>query len=186
MSTFLQRRPEAPQGGILSLDLASKSGWCYGPDGLLYSPAVVEPTMPNQPVWGVWQLPSPTIAGRQAVAFENELLDAIDQYQPKLVVYEASLPAGAQSHARTAELLIGLGVVTDMACYRHEIDVRKEYPQTVRAKIMGPGNGRITSKQKNEGFIVRWLQARGYQVEDHNAADALLQWLYAAKVRATA
>lgn len=174
MSTFLQRRPDAPLGGVLSLDLASKTGWCYGPIGVQL--------IHRHPVWGVWQLPAPTIAGRQAVAYENELLDAIDQYQPKLVVYEASLPAGAQSHARTAELLIGLGVITDMACYRHEIEVRKEYPQTVRAKVMGPGNGRITSKQKNEGLIVRWLQARGYEVEDHNAADSLLQWLYAAHV----
>ena len=180
MSSFLnQWRPTSahvttPNGGILSLDLASKTGWCYGSG------------IGTVPLFGVWQLPAPTIAGRQAVAFENELLDAIDGFQPKLVVYEASLPAGAQSHARTAELLIGLGVVTDMACYRHEIEVRKEYPQTVRAKVMGPGNGRITSKQKNDGLIVRWLQARGYQVEDHNAGDAILQWLYAAQVRAAA
>jgi hypothetical protein len=164
--------------GILSLDLSSKTGWCYG--GGLTGKRV-----PEAPVFGVWKLPAPTTPGRQIVAFENELLDAIDHYQPRLVVYEAALPAHMQTHAGTAELLIGLAVMTDATCYRHEIEVRKEWPQTVRSKVMGPGNGRISSKDKEAGVIVRWLRERGYEVEDHNAADAILQWIYACQVRGT-
>lgn len=168
--TFLRPAQKAPPGGILSLDLSTRCGWAYG--------TVACP----KPVFSVWRLPAATEAGRQGAAYENELLDAIDQYHPKMVVFEAALPAGAQSHARTAELLIGLAMTTEIACYRHEILVRKEYPQTVRSKVMGPGNGRITSKQKEAGVIVRWLNERGIEVEDHNAADAILQWMYAVRV----
>lgn len=169
--SFLRQIKEAPPGGILSLDLSKHCGWAYG------TPACAKP------VFGVWHLPADTEAGRRGAAYENELLDAIDLYRPRFVVYEASLPANAQSHANTAELLLGLAMLTDVACYRHEIEARKEYPQTVRSKVMGKGNGRITTKDKEGGVIVRWLNERGIEVEDHNAADAILQWMYGIRLR---
>lgn len=160
-------------GGILSLDMATATGWCFG--------------LPIEP-WeglhfGLWRLPAPTEAGRQFAAFENELLDVIDQFRPGLVVYEASLPPRFTGDAHhVAELLIGLQAMVEVSCYRHEIEARKEYPQTVRAKIMG--QGRMTTKEKEGGAVCRFLATKGIETGDHNVADAILQWMYAARLRA--
>jgi hypothetical protein len=165
--SFLARQDASP-GGILSLDMAKRTGWCYGAQGM------------GRPVFHYWRLRD-EVPGQAFASLENEVVACFERYRPRYLVYEASLPASGQKFAKTADFLIGTCAIMDAACYRYDVEPFKEYPQTVRAKVMGCGNGRITSKQKEAGVIVEWLKLHyGIDAGDHNTADAILQWLYAA------
>ncbi len=157
------------RGGILALDLSSHVGWAWGITG------------DAAPVSGVWELPSVADLGRRFAAFENELLDAFDRYQPAVVSMEAPLPASQQTHAYSAELQIGLAAITECSCYRWEKPLYRRAPGTVRAGVLGTAR---FPKGEAKKAVMAWCQARGWRFADHNAADALLVWAYEAGIRA--
>lgn len=149
-------------GGILALDISTKTGWAYGhPSTRLTKPAAQ----------GLWDLGGmiPSIA-KPGAALADSLADAFEVMQPSLLIIEAPL-AKQQS---TARLLLGLAYVAELVAYRWSVRCREEMPQTVRKQIMGRGNG------WKKPDIVSWVQARGIQTTDHNVADACILWFYAA------
>ncbi len=155
-------------GGVLCLDLSTRTGWAYGVAGAV-------------PLSGVWELPNTTDLGRRFAAFENELLDALAEMQPVLVSMEAPLPASEQTHAYSAELQIGLAAIAECACYRWERRLFRRASSTVRAAVLGTAR---FPKGEAKKAVMEWCRARGWRFPDHNAADALLLWAYETDIRA--
>jgi crossover junction endodeoxyribonuclease RuvC len=149
------------KGGILALDLSTRTGWAYGLPGAV-------------PVTGVWMLPSYAIdPGRCLAALGNEFADAIWLHQPTQVWVEAPLSLSGQTHANTAMQQFQLDGVVLETCYRWERPVRRAHAGTVRKAVLGRGNN--VSKDD----VVAWAVARGIAVADHNAADAAMLWAHA-------
>lgn len=156
------------RGGILALDLAQHTGWAYG------SPGDAKPR-----AWGVWDLGSAAKFGHGCVfaTLLDWLGDAFKLYRPSMVIQEAPLSAGKQSHANTARLLFGYCTVVETICYRWSIPVREQAAPTVRSRTIG-------SARVDKAQIVAWCRSQGIDVTDHNAADAIVLWYFANKARA--
>lgn len=166
------------RGGVLFLDCALKTGWVYGTLSRLEA----------GPVWGVWQLPTSGELGRRLVAFENELIEAIEMFQPAIVGIEAPLAAGATGSAHTAELLICLSGISEAACYRWSREFVRRSSNTLRAQVCG--RCRLTEDEKDDRMgikdaVVRpWIEKMGWPITDHNAADAAVGWAFEMGIRA--
>lgn len=157
-------------GGVLALDLSGFAGWAYGCKG------------DAAPRCGVWVLPKFVLdAGRHFAAFENELADAIAEFQPAVVSMEAPLPANFQTHALSAEQQIGLAALAATTCYRWERPLYRRAVQTVRSAVLN--NGRLR-KDEAKQVVTAWCRARGWAVPDHNAADACVVWAFEVGIRA--
>jgi Holliday junction resolvasome RuvABC endonuclease subunit len=153
------------RGGILALDLASRTGWAYGP-------ATARLRRPE--AFGYWQLGSASVhLARPWADLGDMLAPALDLYKPSLVVMEAPLPPSAHKHTRTARLLLGYCTVAELVCYRRKIQCKEQDASTVRKRLIGKGR---PSKEE----IVDWCRARGLEIHDHNAADAVVLWYFAA------
>lgn len=156
------------RGGILTLDLARVTGWAYGPAGA-----------PRPQTFGAWDLGPATIGhGVVLAGLADHLGDAFKLMRPSLVVMEAPLPPQAQTSANTARLLLGYCAVVELLCYRWDLDVREAKAQDVRRAIIGRANG------LDKKAIVAWCRNRGYQITDHNTADAVVLWHYAVSLHA--
>jgi hypothetical protein len=162
-------------GGILALDLSTRTGWCYGR---------LDDTHPSS---GVWILPPMSQLAACFVALENELDDAIALHQPRLVLAEAPL----EKAQHTARLLMGLADHVLSCCYRHNIPSREQSVNTMRKEILGTasfadrelGTGkRINGSANAKMAVLAWCHNQGWgDVLDHNEADARIAWTYAAR-----
>ena len=162
-------------GGILALDLSTRTGWCQG--GLDDA----------EPVSGVWVLPPMSQLAACFVALENELDDLIELRKPRLVLSEAPI----EKQQTSARLLIGLANQVLATCYRHGILAREQSVNTMRLAMLGtcsfaardPRTGRRvpgTGSQNAKAAVIAWCHAQGWtQIADHNEADARLAWAYA-------
>lgn len=162
-------------GGVLALDIARNTGWCY-----------IGPTPDCGLRAHVWELPSRSMgAGPQGCAFENRLIEEINRREPKMLVYEAplSMVGSGNTNRSTVWQAFGLSQLAECTAYRHDLPVRSYTPGHVRSEVMGVGAGRISSQEKQGGLIVRWLWDEfGITANGHDAADAILLAIYAAHI----
>jgi hypothetical protein len=162
-------------GGVLALDLSTRSGWCYGR---------LDDT---HPVSGVWVLPPMSRLGECFVALDNELSDAIALHQPRLVLTEAPL----EKAQHTARLLMGLADHALSCCYRHSVPCREQSVNTMRLAVLGrahfadrdPRTGkRVNGSVNAKAAVLAWCREQGWtDVFDDNEADARLCWTYAVR-----
>jgi crossover junction endodeoxyribonuclease RuvC len=150
-------------GGILALDLATRTGWAYGVPG-------------GKPIGGVWELPPAALLGRKLASFENQLWDALALHQPRLVMFAASFTQGKAITG--AELLLGLSAHVESSCYRHDAEVRKQAESTIRVHVFGKG-GAQGSREALKARAMAWCAEQGYRVASDDHADALVVWTYA-------
>lgn len=156
-------------GGILALDLSGIVGWCYGRiDDVL-------------PLFGTWHLSESKLLGPRYVAFENELIDALDRFQPKLVIAEAPLPSNRQGSTNVARQQFGLAAYVEGECWRRQIECREQPAHQVRKTVLGKGS--FGSSEAAKAQVLAYARAQGWKVPDHNAADACVLWRYACFVR---
>ncbi len=159
-----------PRGaGLLALDLSSKTGWAFGH---------IEDDRPRS---GVWVLPGPSDLGRTFAAFENQLLDAIDVHRPDVVVIEAAISGGGEDGGTTqsvTEQQIGLLAMARATCYRHDVRLATKATSSMRKEIIGTGR---FPKGQAKKMVMLWLRKSGFVFADHNAADAIVAWLWAKK-----
>jgi hypothetical protein len=166
-------------GGILCLDLSTETGWAYGHPG---DPA---------PSWGVWKLPKHISRGAVGLAFENEFEGMLEAQKPVRVVYEAPLPPNLQSNADAGFFTIGLAFTTEACAARWEIPVFSRSSQTFRNAVIG--RVYLTDEEKRAkprlsvktAIVAPWIAAQGWQITDHNAADAAVVWAYETGIRHT-
>jgi hypothetical protein len=160
-------------GGILALDLSTRTGHCYG---------CLEDAVP---ISGVWVLPPMSQLAGCFVALENELEDAIAFHQPRLVLSEAPI----EKQQTSARLLIGLANQVMATCYRHRVPCREQSVNTMRLAMLGrchfsekdPATGkRVNGSANAKAAVLDWCHRQGWtEVEDHNEADARVAWAYA-------
>jgi Holliday junction resolvasome RuvABC endonuclease subunit len=156
-------------GGILALDLSTRTGWAYGhASARLTRPAA----------FGTWELGTSRVAlAAPWATLLDQLADTCQVMRPSLIVMEAPLPPRSQTNARVARLLFGLCAVTELFAYRWSIECREQDAVTVRKGLIGKAR-----PEKDE--IVSWCQARGLaDLTDHNAADAVTLWFFSAALR---
>lgn len=153
-------------GGILFLDLSrAGTGWSYGVD------------LARQPTTGVWILPGDEFSfGRTWAALDNELACAIKLLRPAKIGIEAPLPARWQTTPESGRLALGLTATAEQTCYRFSIDPLVVRVDTARSKVCGRAHlndderrAKLTVK---EGIVAPWIRSMGWEIHDHNSADA--------------
>jgi hypothetical protein len=153
-------------GGILALDLSSVTGWCYGNVG------------DNLPIFGTWRLPHIGGEGARYGAFENELIAALERWEPGRMILEAPMAFGAllgHSNFRTMAQQYTLRGISYKEGWRASCEVTEIDAYSVRHEVLGQGR---FAKETVKREVVRYCRHVGLRVPDHNAGDACLTWLW--------
>lgn len=155
---------------ILALDLATVLGWGIGqPSG--------------EPRWGHLRLrgESPAAASMELAKWLKPLLR---EERPRLVAVEtppSPMWKGRQTNAATNRKLNALAVKAEECCL--ELGIECVHVDAAQWKKLLCGTARV-SKDQRPYPPIEALAQRGWQVDDHNAADALGIWLFAVTWRA--
>jgi hypothetical protein len=151
---------------LLTLDIATDTGWCAGD--------VAEGT----PGWGNWKLPPNIDLPLSLIAYGDWLNKLCAIHQPQLVVIEEPPnPAwgGGKTNYTTLKKLMALAQKAEEICARRKIECREIGVTRWRTALGCPA--RIGGIKPYPVFAQ--LEARGFEVGNHNAADAVGLWLYA-------
>ena len=148
------------EGEILSLDLATATGWCCG-----------KPDNAN-PDFGHFIIP-PTgdDVGRFGLTFAGWLKPLIEVRKPALVIFEAPI-LPKQTTPITARKLMLLAGLTEMMARQRKIPCREGRASTVKKYFAGTGRAQ---KQDTKAMCRRY----GWAVKTDDEADACAQWAYA-------
>lgn len=147
---------------VLALDLATVTGWAAGDTA-------------SRPACGSVRLVGGAPVDRW-LALWDWLDAAITIHDPREIVFEAPL-VRSDNAART---LIGLSVVVELVARERSVRCTESNIAHTRKQIIGRGT---FPKGEAKGAVVAWAKAEGFDPPDDNAADALVLWHYAAKVR---
>jgi crossover junction endodeoxyribonuclease RuvC len=146
-------------GDILTLDLATNTGFCIG-----------APADPN-PKFGHFTIP-PTgdDVGRFGFTFDDWLSGVFDFHNVGFCVFEMPiLPAKTQ--LMTVRKLTGLAMLTEMQCRRRKIPVREARASSVKKHFAGSGR----AKKVDTMDVCRRY---GWRVKTDDEADACALWAY--------
>lgn len=149
---------------IMTLDLATRTGFCIGRAGA-------------KPRFGVWRLKTPEDGPRRAGRnLGCRLRDEFAFERPDLVVVEAAMNPAAMHAAgnshRTVTLLTRLQGAVDAACGMYGIRQKDANVQSVRAAVLGHGR-----PPDPKGTVVAYVNSIGFNTKDDNEADAIMMWL---------
>lgn len=152
-------------GGILFLDIATKTGWAEGLPG-------------ERPVSGTYRL-APEGAKPAAIfggmlAFLGARLTA---FRYRMIVYEAPMdPRHMTTNINTARVLLGLPAVVEAVAHQtgHHA-IREASVHDVRKHLLGgrPPNGEA------KAAVIAAVRGLGFDPTDDNEADAIAGWAYA-------
>jgi crossover junction endodeoxyribonuclease RuvC len=149
---------------VLALDLASVTGWAVGEPG-------------GEPVHGSLRFASRGASHEAVFAGALKWMnDAITEYRPHTVVWEAPMPTSFKtSNVNTTTLLYGLPAVIGTVAYiRGVFGIRKAETRDVRLHFIGQNPKRVRAKP----LVMQKCRAMRWEVEDDNEADALATWSY--------
>ena len=153
-------------GGLLTLDLSSMVGWCYGP---------VTNKLPL--ATDTWELPRFGGRGAKGCAFQNELVTFLRQTRPAQVVMESALPLPAMNNREAAFQAFGLAYLVYAEAYRESVPVSEIDVWTARREVFGVALRSMNPKYlKRE--ILKLVRDRNIPAKDHHAADAAALWLW--------
>lgn len=154
-------------GGILTMDLGSEIGHCYGVVG------------DSAPIYGTWLLPNTTLTGARYASLENELIAALDLYRPSLCAVAAPMLRGASQGSRSAEQQLGLYAYAQGACYRARVQIRPVFEGTARKDVLGRGTFPAGAVKD---AAIAWCRANGHFVRDSHQADAVVMWHHQCRI----
>ncbi|HVJ44647.1 MAG TPA: hypothetical protein VM639_24330 [Dongiaceae bacterium] len=142
------------------LDIAKSAGWATsnGRADVLF---------------GVKEFPRGQLAttGQVFRLYRQWLSDFIAIHNPTDLAFEAPMFAG--NAGEVAYLLIGMAAITEEFCNERGIPCYQQTPDEIRKHLLGFARG--NDIKSHVGFKLRQL---GYDVADHNAADALAGLIY--------
>lgn len=149
------KMPERTQGGMLGLDLATRTGWTYAVPGEL-------------PVGDTLKLPSlQDVHGAQPAALRDGLVQIIERYRPCAMAAEASIMIKGKQQTGAMKSGFGLNTVAAMLAFDYGLDFLPYEPQEARGIVL---TDRTPPDPKN--VVMRFCQERGWTFYDHNEADA--------------
>jgi hypothetical protein len=153
-------------GGLLTLDLSSMVGWCYGP---------VTEKLPL--ACDTWELPKFGGRGAKGMAFQNELVVFLRKVRPKNIVMESALPLPAMNNREAAFQAFGLAYLVYTEAYRESVTVSEIDVWTARREVFG-----VTLRSMNPKYlkkeILRLIRGKNIPARDHHQADAAALWLW--------
>jgi Holliday junction resolvasome RuvABC endonuclease subunit len=145
---------------ILALDLATNVGWALGDiDGAIRHD--------TQRLAGA----SANNFGALFGSFDHWVSDMITVYSPDRIVFEA--PIVGHSSMNAARVLLGLVSIAELIAHRRGLPCWEVAVSTARKHFCGSG------RAKKEDVISRCHEL-GFTQKDHNAADAIALYHYAA------
>ena len=168
----MKRRPD-DDSGILALDIATELGWCYG------RPSDTTPT------WGTVRFAGalPNVL----IALDAWLRGMIEQRRPRRVVIEQAPSlrwGGGKTNATTLIRLTGMCGKVEEVCARYgqALDCSETPSQRWKTALCGPMGRAKFGKEVKPYPPFQALALRGWELTNHNAADAVGIWLYAVGV----
>lgn len=150
---------------LAALDLATLTGFCFGPADTGEVPALGHVRMPST---------GPDV-GRFLCAWEEWLTPWVREVEPSLVVFEAPILAG-QTQIATTRKLQGMAGVTEMVCHRAGIEVAEVATSQVKKALTGSGRA-----EKHQ--MVAAARHYGFNPQVPDEADAFGVWLCALRLR---
>ena len=170
-------------GGILALDIATRTGWAYAPA------EAVRPWPKTAMEWGAGASPAASVKigaesfkaltpGRVVYTYRRWLLDMLLVHQPRFVVFEAAL-VNNHSGQKAASRLLYLCGATEDACYQRTVQCLQEHLSTIRKHFLGPNNKR-RPRDDMKRVVMAECARRGLPTSDDNTADAIAVLDYAA------
>jgi hypothetical protein len=172
-----------PPGGVLTLDLSTMVGWCYGP---------VTEKLPL--ACGTWELPTFNgtklglgakvpygTKGHRGMSLENSLIEEFlcvgkeELVLPSLIIVEKPLPPQAQTQTETCALQYGLSFLVEKNAWVASVRFSEIEVWSIRREVFGEAI-RVNPKHLKKE-IVRLIRAKGIPVRDDHQADAAAIWL---------
>ena len=147
---------------ILTLDLATNTGWAVG-----------EATASAVPRIGSVRLGRAGDHGSIGVGLDDWLWPFAELNSVDALVVEAAI--GQHAGQQAAKVALGLLMVCEMFAYRRETPIRQCAASSVRARVIGSGRAK-----KPE--VMAWCVKQGWDVPDNDAADAAALWELARRV----
>lgn len=168
--------PEHLRGGVLSLDLATRTGWAYAAaDAVLawpcskpfYDMVLLPPERRPEASFGTLQTGKPGSShGERAQALTAWLEDLQQARAPGVIVIEQPMPAKFSKNLAATQIAIGLSMVVQGHAARHGCSFRQV--PIISAKAW------FGSKlQKNKAPMIECARRLGWQVQSDHEADAL-------------
>lgn len=163
-------------GGILALDIATRTGWAY-------APADAVRAWPQTALqWGAGASPAAAVKvgvddfkaltpGRVVYTYRRWLLDMMTFYQPRFLVFEAAL-VNNHSGQKAAQRLLYLCGATEDACYQRGVKCLQEHLGSIRKHFLGPNNKR-RPRDDLKRVVLEECARRGFKTDDDNTADAI-------------
>ena len=158
------------QGGLLALDIATRTGWAYGRipvRGMTALEAVA--TKPPQPDSGVILVRSRLGIGHFLSEFVDHLGELLDTRKPSAVVIEAPILPQTVNFETVRKLMAMAGLAEMLATQRGIRRLRFVQPSSVKKHFTGSGRAK---KPDMEAACT----SRGWVFVDDNEADALAIW----------
>lgn len=168
--------PELLRGGVLSLDLATRTGWatttaahaaawpCSRPFG---HELLVRPEPRPAVRFGTLVTGRPGSGhGARAALLHDWLAAFQSEYDPGIIVIERPMPARFSRNLAATEIAIGLRMVVQSHCHRYGCEFR-EVPIISAKAWFG------SKLQKDKAPMIACARRLGWQVRTDHEADAL-------------
>lgn len=152
---------------ILALDIATQSGWAFGPPDATPRNGSIRFAREGASQAAVW-------AGCYSWLIDFVAVNP----EIKLVVFEAPMNPGhmqGKTNITTLRTLIGLAAIVEAALYGKGFDIREARVSDVRAFFLG--TTRIKSAEAKAATFARCVQL-GFKPVSLDASDALALWCY--------
>lgn len=147
-------------GGILSLDVASKTGWAYGFAG-------------EAPQHGVFELPSTgDNLGRYGVTFLQWLTSKLRELRPREVVFEAPILPKI-TNLNTTRKLHGLALMVEAACELEAVPCSEIGNSEWRRQFLGPYYPPKPCRDELKRAVIAACRNMGWNPRGDDDADAL-------------
>lgn len=143
---------------ILALDLAMHTGWAMS-------------DLPDKPVWGCWKLAPPRQTDMALIALDSWIEVTLFEGVTEVWI-EAPMPYVRRKSSAFLQSLAGIARLRVLKQGLLCMPFREVHAVTARKTVIGRGNA---SKPE----VRDWCASQGWNVTDHNAADALVVLRYA-------
>ena len=161
---------------VLALDIATTTGFAFGPVGSAAPATALEASAgaaDPQPLSGTKRIGSKgTPDGDFYAAYERWLMDMISVNSPDMIVYEAPF-VGSGKHINTAKRLLGLAAITEKIASQKGVKIFDAHNATVRKHFCGRGSA---PRKDLKRMVQEECDRRGWKYSDDNEADALALW----------